>query len=417
MRAATEDGAQPVSRARRLVFWLLLAAVFMALSEAAARVGYFVVDGFNPYYLIFGLVPDTDFHSLEADGYSKFHPDSVKRQKVSGGVISMRINSQGFRRTGDSDPEGAEAGFRIAALGASSTFGYYVEDHETYAAELERLLRAARPDLDVQVYNFGIPHLRIENIVELARHELPSIRPQVVTLYCGYNNVGLPNVQKAGKVSGLKNWLYFHSVLYRLVRPALKNAYLSVVRTTNKDVAKLDHLSLPLEFSQDRVDELRRRFVADFAGHLESLHGALAEIGSELVLVTQNYNLHMRGGSGLTDRVRSYREEVRFVEELLEEKGTITAVQSSLLIHRDLMSHFREFAREHGLLLVDGIEVMARDPTQMESGVHLSAQGNQWIGEAIYRQILPLLSSGWRTTGRGAPGWQPLLPQAALDLD
>lgn len=382
----------PPSRARRTVFWLILVCSLGAFCEVAARIGYYVLDGFNPYYLVFGFIPDTEFHSVQAAGYSKFQPSSVKHQKVADRVIGMRINASGFRRTGDSDPIAAEADFRVATLGASSTFGYYVEDGETYPAELERLLKAARPDRAIEVYNLGIPHLQLEHIVELARHELPAIKPHVVTLYSGYNNVGQTKVRKGPGVVGVKNWLYFHSVFYRILRPAIKRAYFSWVKTTNRDIGQLGHLSLPLELSRDRVEELRRQYVAEFAAHLDALHRLIEGMDAQLVLMTQNYSLARRGDSGLTGQVRSYPEEVRFVEQLLAENGKISAVQASLLVHRDLMNHVRDVARRRGLVLVDGIAAMSQDPSEMASGIHLSRQGNRWVARALYQQILPLLN-------------------------
>ncbi len=394
------DTVIPISRKKKLLFSLIVVTAMGVLAEAAARVGYFVRDGLNPYYLVFGFVPDTEFHSLQGKGYSKFHPGSVKRQKYGDRLITMKINSLGFRRTGESDPPAAEAGLRIATLGASSTFGYHVEDHEAYPAVLERLLRGSHPRREVQVYNFGVPHLRLEGIVELARHELPPIRPAVVTLYCGYNNVGQ---QKRGtrekKAASLKDWLYFHSVLYRAVRPVVKTAYFSLVRTTNKDLAQLGHLSLPLELSRGQVEALRATIPADFAVDLERLHELIESMGATLVLVTQNYNLKGRKGSGLNDRWRTYDEEVRLVEGWLVRNGRISAVQSSLLIHRDLMERLRSFAEENGNPLVDGIAALARDPSQMASGVHLSPLGNQWIAEAIHDEIWPLLEDEGRPRG------------------
>ncbi len=36
------------------------------------------------------------------------------------------------------------------------------------------------------------------------------------------------------------------------------------------------------------------------------------------------------------------------------------------------MTHIRDFARQRGLDLVDGIAAMSQDPSEMESEVHLS---------------------------------------------
>ena len=36
--------------------------------------------------------------------------------------------------------------------------------------------------------NLGIPHFRIQNILAMARAELPALDPDLITLYAGYNN-------------------------------------------------------------------------------------------------------------------------------------------------------------------------------------------------------------------------------------
>lgn len=381
---------------RRGLLLLAYVVFLVATAEGILRIGYFFADGLNPYYLHFGFVPDTEFHSYEEKGYSKFQPQTVKRQRIGDGVIRMQINAHGFRQTGRSDPVASEADIRVATLGASSTFGYYVEDDETYPAALERLLQGSYPESAVEVYNLGVPHLRIENIVALARRELPAIQPAVVTLYAGYNNISQPDRETSGQAYRLKDWLHFHSILYRSARPVLKAAYFSFVETTNRDVAQLEHLSIPVTLSREEIAAIRQEISTDFLGSLSELYSVTEELGSELMLITQNYNLKLRGGSGLNDRWRTYEEEVRLVEQTLEENDGLLAVQASLLVHHHLMGQIRVFAQENDLPLVDGIAAMSRDPSEMRSGVHLSALGNQWIAEAIHQNIvsLPQLHEG-----------------------
>jgi len=193
-------------------------------------------------------------------------------------------------------------------------------------------------------------------------------------------------------------------VLYRAVRPVLKTAYFSLVRTTNKDLAQLGHLSLPLALSADQVEEVRGTITADFAVHLERLHELVEGMGARLVLVTQNYSLWRRNGSGFNDQPRAYDEEVRLVEEMLARDGSVSAMQSSIVIHRDVMDRMRRFAEENGNPLVEGIAALARDPSQMMSGVHLSPLGNQWIAEALHDELLPLMEDDGRPLAPHDPG-------------
>jgi lysophospholipase L1-like esterase len=64
---------------------------------------------------------------------------------------TIRINSRGYR--GDEFASRADDAFRVLAIGDSFTFGWGVEDTETYASRLERLL--SRGSRRVEVINAG----------------------------------------------------------------------------------------------------------------------------------------------------------------------------------------------------------------------------------------------------------------------
>ena len=117
---------------KKAVFSFLTFCAMLLLFESVARVALYFNEGRNPYFLTFGFVPDTEYHSAEFLGYSKFQPNVYFHQKESDVTISMKINGNGFRGQRDFLIVEDEAVFRVATLGASSTFGYHVEDDETY---------------------------------------------------------------------------------------------------------------------------------------------------------------------------------------------------------------------------------------------------------------------------------------------
>ena len=94
-------------------------------------------EGRNPYYLTFGFVPDTEYHSAELAGYTKYQPRRPLHQKVGDETIEMAINGDGFRGPRDFERPKPAGRFRIAVLGESSTFGYLNRDTETYPVQLE----------------------------------------------------------------------------------------------------------------------------------------------------------------------------------------------------------------------------------------------------------------------------------------
>lgn len=66
---------------------------------------------------------------------------------------TVRINSRGYRGAEFAAEKGDA--FRILVIGDSFTFGWGVEDSETYAAQLQRLLAARQPAQRIEVINAG----------------------------------------------------------------------------------------------------------------------------------------------------------------------------------------------------------------------------------------------------------------------
>src|SRR5574342_364464 len=202
------------TRLRSVVFLLIIYTLTLVVFEAGARVFFYVKEGFNPYYLLYGFIADTQWHSREERGYSKFQPNSIYRQKLRDETLEMHINSDGFRGVDFTKPKPAGT-IRVACLGASSTFGYNDPDDATYPYRLEQMLREGLPGQHVEVLNLGIPHLRLSNILALARVELPRLEPHVVVFYEGYNNAILSEDRSQGNLLfKIKDWFNFHSVAW-----------------------------------------------------------------------------------------------------------------------------------------------------------------------------------------------------------
>lgn len=75
---------------------------------------------------------------------------------VGGAVKSIQVNRFGFRGD-DFDKTKRQDVFRIMILGDSSAFGYGMNQHETFAEELQRLLKKKYPSLNIQVINGAVP--------------------------------------------------------------------------------------------------------------------------------------------------------------------------------------------------------------------------------------------------------------------
>jgi len=93
---------------------------------------------------------------------------------------AFSVNSVGFR--GPEPRPRRDNTVRIVALGDSQTFGFGVEDHETYAVGLEGLLAADFPGLDVQVVNTGTPGFGTYAQLEILQALWPELDPDIVLL-------------------------------------------------------------------------------------------------------------------------------------------------------------------------------------------------------------------------------------------
>lgn len=378
------------TRIRTAAFATVMLVGLALAGELLTRVGFSVANGFDRYYLVYGFVPDIEWHSDVRDGYMKFPPNSRRQTRITGdSVISISINAHGFRgRTAWTRPKPPGV-FRVVTLGESSTFGLTNPDDETYPALLERHLEERVGTRKVEVLNMGIPHYRSNHIVAAARAELATLQPDVVTLYAGYNNAYVARSRnQSGRVYRLKDWFKFHSVAYRALHPYVVTAYSRISGMLKRDLVGLPHMGLPLQLTADQVRELRAAARVEFATDLDSLLAIIDRTGAATVLVTQSFTISRLPGFRIVGSARPYEEEVLFVDSLLQADGQVLAPWSTLLTHRDLMEIVRERARSQGRLLVDGIRVLDEDRLDvMASMVHLTTLGNTRLARAIALQM------------------------------
>jgi lysophospholipase L1-like esterase len=122
------------------------------------------------------------------------------------GARIVRDRAGGFR---------AGAQLRILAVGDSHTYGAYVDESESYPAQLQARLDARAPGR-ASVVNLGIPGLSTTQLRERLAVHVARYRPDVVIAWCGSNDAW-NRVPAAGIPSRLDALLQ-RSRLYRLWR-------------------------------------------------------------------------------------------------------------------------------------------------------------------------------------------------------
>lgn len=115
-------------------------------------------------------------------------PDSDKRARG----MWIRTNHHGMR---DDAPLAPGAGRRIAALGDSFTFGFFVTQEETWPSVLERRLAVARPETRWDVLNFGVGGYSTRDEALVLEHKALAFDPELVLVGYVLNDPEIDPVQ------------------------------------------------------------------------------------------------------------------------------------------------------------------------------------------------------------------------------
>jgi hypothetical protein len=84
----------------------------------------------------------------------------------------------------------------------------------------------------------------------------------------------------------------------------------------------------------------------------------------------------------------SYTEEKRRVDMKLVSEGTVTLQELFFLAHWDLMDGLRKWTRTEKIPFVDAVEQLGGRRDLLYTYVHLNAQGNALLANAIADEIL-----------------------------
>jgi lysophospholipase L1-like esterase len=426
------------SRSRRALGWVVLIGVnvaFLGLLEFGARL--YLASHVGASVLAYGtrwhdahkqeaderfertLADDPATHTRKVGGYqlydptlrnaySKYEPGEKKHLRTADTdeLVSVRINDQGFRGA-DFAIEKPPGTVRVITLGASSTFGYGVRDHETYPHQLEEILsRTASPGTRFEVLNFGIPHSTSANLVALFVAEGLPLRPDVVTFYEGANDSAI--VDREREAARLWTALRARLLLFEFADHTWKT------------------LRPPVELWSDDYAAHRSEI---FLANLDRLRVICAENGVRLVVATQQARSLVFLPEVLRTKKISYAGEVQLVEAFVHQDGEAEARTdrwrqafrssaptapyavapvytrdpavvaaltqfSSLdkarvfLIHARLMRDLRAWASAHEVPFVDAIAALDSHRGEIFSWIHLTPAGNRALAEALAPAIL-----------------------------
>ncbi|HZI92816.1 MAG TPA: SGNH/GDSL hydrolase family protein [Patescibacteria group bacterium] len=208
----------------------------------------------------------------------------------------VTVDNLGFRGVKNIQFQKAPGTLRVLCLGDSYTFGAYVDDGETWPAQLETILREDRPERPVEVINAGISGFTILDELQFFKEHGESLKPDVVVVGFVLNDladltrrVSSREMLKIASVEGSRPPL--GPVKARLRQTAIYNAMFMMKawlrKTTGNDptIQEVDirHLLKPV-YDQETLDLFDR-----YRGHLAELKSILDRDGTPLVLMIFPY--------------------------------------------------------------------------------------------------------------------------------
>jgi len=386
------------SRRWKLLFSLYMVAVIVLVPEITLRIFYATKLG--PRMLLYGtaahrrhlgvdLWSDLDRlqrfvkrenqfdtvekHHNQRKGYSKYFPNEVKyHQDVdTGEMFIVGINQQGFRGADFKITKEPDV-IRIVTLGASSTFGFYNRDNETYPYQLEKMLNERCMSKRFEVINLGIPHSTSDQILAIFMAEALPLEPDIVTFYEGRNDSQI----------GGRQWLPMPYLAGRFLTVRLAGFLMSSKKSvlTADEIEQIaDRRSNMFLSNLNRIAEECRRSDILFIPATEqassnSVFGAKREVRERLRGVTM-------------------AEEVRKIRLRLESDKPITRYEAMLLIHDHIQNELRNWAYKESLPLVDTLKHLDQDRHHLLTWVHLDREGNAIIAGALADAILKQMCS------------------------
>lgn len=94
----------------------------------------------------------------------------------------VTVNNLGFRGAKDYPLQKPSGTFRILCLGDSYTFGAYVDDNQTWPAQLESVLHEKHPERALEVINAGVSGFTIVDELDFVKEQGLRLDPDLVVV-------------------------------------------------------------------------------------------------------------------------------------------------------------------------------------------------------------------------------------------
>jgi lysophospholipase L1-like esterase len=372
-----------LSLRRKVFFTIVMTFVLFAGLETVIRVGAYFVYHRSPYFLYYGFREQSaddnpQGHNVPLKGYSKFPASTVLHQYgMFQEPTPIRVNTLGLRGEDFAilKPTGT---FRVICMGESSTFGFFDRDEFTYPSLTQQIFQqgGGLSGNRVEVINAGIPHANSDHILAMERGELLDYKPDVLTLYAGFNDAVL--MMDETTLQTTMRWLHGHFATYvalkRLVTamggPMLYSRWSGYL----SDVGPA---------SVGRQVELH---VARYEKNVRDMVALARERGARFVFIKQPIVMQYHDAASHW-QTTTYAARAASARAEVEAGRRISADQATELVHFALMGVLDRLAKELDIPVVDNIVIMDAHSEYYASYVHITEDGNRALAAAIAETI------------------------------
>jgi hypothetical protein len=324
-------------------------------------------------------------HNNEKRKYFKFFSNETKYIKDidSGKIFPVTINSHGFRGKDFTISKPYDV-IRVLTLGASSTFGFFNKDAETYPYLLEqRLNQLCHGPKRFEVINFAIPDADAYEIRAMFVAEGLDLDPDVITFYEGRNDSARlrpMDFRQARRSESSTGWRHeaWNATTRTFILARLVDEQFATHTQVSADDASLRNISAITSkaflFDLDKIRKVAERrnilfIVANQQANSKSWFGIPAA--------------QRIGQKGVT-----YSDEVAGIERILQRGEPVSGYEFNFLIHARLMRDLRNWAEKNKLPFVDIISLLDQERQHLVSWVHLDAYANGLVANALADEIL-----------------------------
>jgi len=277
-------------------------------------------------------------------------------------VLDIAVNAHGLR--GSELTQQPPAGTRrVAVLGGSSAFGYFVSEGDYASALLERRLR--EEGLSVEVLNGAVPSYNLAQDIVRFEERVRPLSPDVVILYLGWNEWRQISAREEPLLTRPLDWSY------RWERLAAQSSLYSLLRFRLLSPPAVFVPPGALSFAMTPEGQAR------FERRLELLAEQIQKTPARMVVCSQAMLAHRDAAP----------EMLRKVAQTAEQQ------QQVIIFAEYLQTTLRAFADRHQAPFVD---VYARVPPTDEflgDPIHLTAAGERRVAELWHPAVVDRLAA------------------------